>query len=89
MAKNLDDKQYIHTIFLDFSKAFDKVPFLRLKYKPKSMIKAVTFTNRYRIFFRQELIKLHYMLYLLPLLQSTPELHKAVCWAPPFPTIKK
>ena len=33
LAKNLDDKQQIDSIFLDFSKAFDKVPFERLKYK--------------------------------------------------------
>ena len=35
LAKSLDDKQQIDTVFLDFSKAFDKVPFERLKYKLK------------------------------------------------------
>ena len=33
LAKSIDDKQQIDSIFLDFSKAFDKVPFERLKYK--------------------------------------------------------
>ena len=33
LAKSLDDKQQIDSIFLDFSKAFDKVSFERLKYK--------------------------------------------------------
>ena len=33
LAKELDDKERNDMIFLDFSKAFDKVPYERLKYK--------------------------------------------------------